>query len=175
MDMFRYLKVGLSFVLCFVGVKMMLVDFYKIPIGVSLAVIAGILAISIFASLLRQRKAAGLPAARLIPASGLAKGRGMRTQINVWVCLAVVVVVLAIVKLTSVSTGPSADEAVVAIRVAQHDILQARTGPLKENYPELTGADAELTLALSALKEKRYEEAILAARRAIELIRKRAA
>ena len=34
MDMFAYLKVGLSVVLCFVGAKMMLVDIYKVPIGV---------------------------------------------------------------------------------------------------------------------------------------------
>src|SRR5581483_12010794 len=51
MEMFRYLKVGLSFVLCFVGVKMLLVDFYKIPIGVSLGAVAGILAVSILFSL----------------------------------------------------------------------------------------------------------------------------
>jgi tellurite resistance protein TerC len=51
MDMFRYLKVGLSLVLCFVGVKMLIVDFYKIPIGVSLGVVAGILAASILFSL----------------------------------------------------------------------------------------------------------------------------
>ena len=35
-----------------VGVKMMVVDVYKIPIGVSLAVIAGILGLSVAASLL---------------------------------------------------------------------------------------------------------------------------
>jgi tellurite resistance protein TerC len=56
--MFRYLKVGLSFVLCFVGVKMMIVDFYKIPIGISLGVVAGILVISILASLLKPKLAA---------------------------------------------------------------------------------------------------------------------
>jgi TerC family integral membrane protein len=51
MEMFAYLKVGLSFVLCFVGAKMLLVDIYKIPIGVSLAVIGGVLLLSILASL----------------------------------------------------------------------------------------------------------------------------
>jgi tellurite resistance protein TerC len=50
MELFVYLKVGLSFVLCFVGAKMLLVDVYKIPIGVSLAVIGGVLLISILAS-----------------------------------------------------------------------------------------------------------------------------
>ncbi len=55
MNMFRYLKVGLAFVLCFVGVKMMIVDLFKIPIGISLGVITGILAVSIVASLLVRR------------------------------------------------------------------------------------------------------------------------
>jgi tellurite resistance protein TerC len=59
MEMFRYLKVGLSFVLCFVGIKMMLVDFYKIPIGLSLGAVAAILALSVLASLLVKPRAAG--------------------------------------------------------------------------------------------------------------------
>jgi tellurite resistance protein TerC len=62
MEMFRYLKVGLSFVLCFVGAKMMLVDLYKIPIGISLGVVAGILGISILASFFVRPKRAGVPA-----------------------------------------------------------------------------------------------------------------
>ncbi len=56
MEMFRYLKVGLSFVLCFVGAKMLIADFYKIPIGLSLAVVGGILVLSILASVLKQRQ-----------------------------------------------------------------------------------------------------------------------
>ena len=56
MDMFTYLKVGLSLVLCFVGAKMVIVDIYKIPTGVSLAVVGGILLLAIIASMLKQRK-----------------------------------------------------------------------------------------------------------------------
>ena len=41
---FRYLKFGLSVVLIFVGAKMLLADVYKVPIGLSLGVVAGILA-----------------------------------------------------------------------------------------------------------------------------------
>lgn len=51
MDKFQYLKLGLSAVLTFVGIKMVIVDLYKIPVGVSLGVIAGILTVSIIASL----------------------------------------------------------------------------------------------------------------------------
>ena len=107
--------------------------------------------------------------------SALTHGNRSQPQIKFTLGLAVIIVALLAVKITSNRTGPSADDAIVAIRMAQHDIVQARTGPLKENYPELKDADAQLTLAWSELKEKRYEEAILAARRAIELIRKRAA
>jgi tellurite resistance protein TerC len=50
---FTYLKVGLSFVLIFVGMKMLLMDWYKVPIGVSLGIIAGILGLSVVASLVK--------------------------------------------------------------------------------------------------------------------------
>jgi tellurite resistance protein TerC len=49
---FRFLKLGLSAVLAFVGMKMLVEGFYHIPIALSLGVIAAILAISIGASLL---------------------------------------------------------------------------------------------------------------------------
>jgi tellurite resistance protein TerC len=55
-DKFYYLKLGLSFVLAFVGTKMVIVDIYKIPVGLSLGVIASILATSVVASLLRNRR-----------------------------------------------------------------------------------------------------------------------
>lgn len=58
MGMFRFLKVGLSFVLCFVGVKMTIVDFHKIPIGISLGVVGTILLLSIVASLFARPKEA---------------------------------------------------------------------------------------------------------------------
>jgi tellurite resistance protein TerC len=55
MDRFHYLKLGLALVLCFVGVKMLIVDVYKIPIVPSLVVVASLLAGSIVASLFRPR------------------------------------------------------------------------------------------------------------------------
>jgi tellurite resistance protein TerC len=56
MQMFHYLSYGLATILVFVGVKMMIMDFYKLPIGISLGVVAGILTISVIASLLRPRR-----------------------------------------------------------------------------------------------------------------------
>ena len=52
LDMFVYLRIGLGVVLGFVGVKMLLVDVYPIPIGLSLGVIAFVLTATIIASLL---------------------------------------------------------------------------------------------------------------------------
>jgi tellurite resistance protein TerC len=48
---FHYLKLGLSVVLAFVGTKMLMADIYKVPIGVSLAVIVAVLGVSAVASL----------------------------------------------------------------------------------------------------------------------------
>ena len=56
MDLFCYLRYGLGAVLGFVGMKMILADIYKIPIGASLGVIVSLLALSILASLLFPRK-----------------------------------------------------------------------------------------------------------------------
>ncbi|WP_051382965.1 TerC family protein [Gloeobacter kilaueensis] len=57
-DKFYYLKQGLAAVLTFVGAKMLLVDIYKIPIALSLGVIALILAVAVVASLWRARRQA---------------------------------------------------------------------------------------------------------------------
>src|SRR4051794_2446610 len=39
-ETFRYLKIGLSVVLVFIGAKMLMADVYEVPIGFSLGIIA---------------------------------------------------------------------------------------------------------------------------------------
>ncbi len=56
MGMFHHLHYGLAAILGFVGVKMLLSDIYKIPIGISLGVIAGAIAFSVIASLVWPKK-----------------------------------------------------------------------------------------------------------------------
>jgi tellurite resistance protein TerC len=56
MEMFVHLKLGVSFILTYVGVKMLLADFYHIPIYFSLGVIVGALAIAIITSITIGRK-----------------------------------------------------------------------------------------------------------------------
>lgn len=76
-DRFRYLKIGLSVVLIFVGAKMLLADVYKIPIGLSLGIIALVIGASVVASLVRgpgpqPPTADGLDAAARSPDSAAA-------------------------------------------------------------------------------------------------------
>lgn len=56
MKYFRYLKIGLSVILVFVGIKMMIVDFFKFPTILSLGIIIGILIISVLASIVIKQK-----------------------------------------------------------------------------------------------------------------------
>jgi tellurite resistance protein TerC len=51
MEKFHHLHYGLSAILIFVGVKMLIADWYKIPIGVSLGFIASALLLSVWASI----------------------------------------------------------------------------------------------------------------------------
>lgn len=48
---FSLLKYGLAAVLVFIGVKMLLIDLYKIPVGFSLAIVATFIGISVWLSL----------------------------------------------------------------------------------------------------------------------------
>ena len=59
---FRYLKVGLGLVLAFVGAKMLLIDLVRVPIALSLVVIALLLGLSVACSMLRPGPAPGAPA-----------------------------------------------------------------------------------------------------------------
>lgn len=73
-DRFIYLKPALAAILSFVGVKMLLIDTFKIPIALSLAMILGILAVAIVASVVRTRTRIAPPAPEVsryvVPLSG---------------------------------------------------------------------------------------------------------
>lgn len=56
MRLFTYLNYGLSLILVFVGIKMLIADWYKIPVSIALAVVGGILCISIALSVMIQPK-----------------------------------------------------------------------------------------------------------------------
>lgn len=56
MNLFHYLKFGLSIVLTFIGVKMLIMDVYKIPIGWALGFVVFVLVASIVASKIWPQK-----------------------------------------------------------------------------------------------------------------------
>ena len=56
MELAHYLHYGLSAILVFVGAKMLASDYYKVPLGVALGVVAGILTVSLLASWVRHRR-----------------------------------------------------------------------------------------------------------------------
>lgn len=63
-ERFSLLKYGLAVVLMFIGIKMLLIDLYQIPVGFSLAAVATIIGISVWASLrqdARRRRPAAKP------------------------------------------------------------------------------------------------------------------
>jgi len=56
MDKFKYLRIGLAIILVFIGVKMLIADFFPISVGISLAVLLLVLTVSILASVFVKRK-----------------------------------------------------------------------------------------------------------------------
>jgi tellurite resistance protein TerC len=70
-DRFHLLKYGLAFILVFIGIKMLLLDVYKIPIGFALSVVGIVLVISVVGSLWVTRPGA----------SSAAKARQARNEL----------------------------------------------------------------------------------------------
>jgi tellurite resistance protein TerC len=57
MDLFQYLHYGLSCVLIFVGLKMIVSSYFKMPTWIALVVVAGVLGSSVLVSVLAPKKA----------------------------------------------------------------------------------------------------------------------
>lgn len=58
-ERFHLLKFGLAAILVFIGTKMLIVDFYHIPVGASLAIVLAFLLVTMAASLIVKPKAGG--------------------------------------------------------------------------------------------------------------------
>lgn len=58
MDKFKYLRLGLSIILVFIGIKMLIADFFPISVGISLAVLLLVLSSSMLASMFMKKKRA---------------------------------------------------------------------------------------------------------------------
>ena len=176
MGMFVYLKVGLSFVLCFVGTKMLLVDVFKIPIGASLAVIGGVLCVAVVASLLVGQKESPIAVSvrnREKPNAALSAKPALRfapTYTTVWMSIFFVGTLLTLVKWDAISRGPTGQEAITVLRVVEREVAQAKWVHAKTQGIILSRADAVLDEAWTSLEQKRYQDAITTAQSAGKLI-----
>lgn len=70
MRLFHYLRYGLVVVLIFVGVKMLIADFYKIPTEIALGAVVGVLFIAVIASVIWPRKEKIIPVPSQLPDEG---------------------------------------------------------------------------------------------------------
>ena len=70
MRLFHYLRYGLVVVLIFVGVKMLIADFYKIPTEIALGAVVGGLFIAVIASIIWPRKEKIIPVPSQLPDEG---------------------------------------------------------------------------------------------------------
>ena len=177
MQMFAYLKVGLSFVLVFVGAKMLVADIYEIPIGASLAAVGGILALSILVSMVAQWRSEGVVLSDLAREQVWAFGAKIRRTSLAAVRIAqiaalvlIIGVALSAAKWHSIATGPSGNEVIAALRVVHKEAAEARLSHGPEHLGTLTRAEHALEQAWSELRGKRYEEAMAAAHRANQLL-----
>ncbi len=75
MRLFYYLRYGLIVVLIFVGAKMLIADFYKIPTEIALGVVAGVLFIAVIASIVWPRKDKIIPLLSQLPDEGKKPGQ----------------------------------------------------------------------------------------------------
>jgi tellurite resistance protein TerC len=177
MGMFVYLKVALSLILCFVGAKMMLVDFYKIPIGTSLAVIGATLAVAVIASLLVQSRRARQtepwsPAATLLhsPARVAHARAGLRYAAIAAVSLALIAILL-LVKWDAIARGPTGFEAITVIRVVETDLEQAKRNYRGIHESTFDQVDATLDQAWNSLQARQYQDAIAAGKQAQQILK----
>jgi tellurite resistance protein TerC len=174
MGMFVYLKVGLSFVLGFVGVKMLLVDVYKIPIGASLAIIGGVLVLSVIASLIKVRSEAPAPApARDKVVTGSRAKTAPRfapSYTAIWISVFLLGTLLTLVKWDAISRGPTGQEAITVLRVIEREVAQAKWEHGETHATLLSRADTVLEEAWTKFEGKRYRDAIATAQDAEKLI-----
>jgi hypothetical protein len=88
--------------------------------------------------------------------------------LKLWICLGTITCVLGIVTALSIQGIPSASHAIVAARVAHLELFWAR---IAFRDPAVYEAEIYLSEAWSNLKERRYEQSVLAARGVLERVR----
>jgi hypothetical protein len=87
---------------------------------------------------------------------------------KLWIGLTVIGCVLATVSTLAIQTGPSASNAIIAVRVAHLELFWAK---IAFRDPAVHEAEFHLNEAWSTLRDQRYEESIFAAHEALQRVR----
>jgi hypothetical protein len=87
---------------------------------------------------------------------------------KLWICLAAIGCVLGTVSILSIQAGPSAGNAVIAIRVAHLELFLAK---IAFRDPAVQEAEIHLNEAWSTLSDRRYERSVFAASEALQRVR----
>ena len=103
--------------------------------------------------------------------NGLLAGGSKVSVMNIWILVTLIVTVLAIATFKSIASGPSANEAMISIRVAQRELFDAQWAYQEPTPTAVNDAEETLDIAFKALDNKRYSEAILLAHKTNELLR----
>jgi hypothetical protein len=152
--------------------------FTKSPSAPSLAVIGGVLLLSVLASLIVARKevAAVAPPTNRIKPDRAVPQRPARpfapTYTNIGLSVFFLATVLTLVKWDAISRGPTGHEAITVLRVVEREVAQAKWQHAKTHGAILRRADSTLEHAWMRLEEKRYQDAITTAQSAEKLIEK---
>ena len=87
---------------------------------------------------------------------------------KLWICVAAIGGVLGIVSTLSIQAGPSASNAIIAIRVAHLEMSWAK---IAFRDPAVHEAEIHLNRAWSNLRDRQYEQSVLAAYEALQRVR----
>jgi hypothetical protein len=87
---------------------------------------------------------------------------------KLWICLVATGCVLGTASTLSIQAGPSASNAIIAIRVAHQELFWAK---IAFRDPAVDEAEFHLTEAWSRLRDRRYEQSIFAASEALQRVR----
>jgi hypothetical protein len=87
---------------------------------------------------------------------------------KLWICLAAIGCVLGTVSTLSIQSGPSASNAIIAIRVAHLELFLAK---IAFRDPAVQEAEIHLNEAWSTLSDRRYEQSVFAASEALQRVR----
>ncbi len=96
----------------------------------------------------------------------------IKTFVSIAVIVAAIVAALTLVKTATITRAPSGVDAMVAIRLAERQMLEKKKAQPSGEAPSVIDAEETLKLAWAAFRDRRYNEAIAAAKRAEEAARK---